>query len=108
MTNISFIYSSYHELMAKLKELAREDIGDPKIPLERKRVKGIPSAALSTTDNNKKRYSTGQFKGKCHWCNRVVHMKFDCLIMKAGKPRVVIKSEANMIKKWMMIVRNSS
>lgn len=100
MINLSFLYSPYHDLVLKLQELAREYIGHPTIPIERQRVKGLPSAALTVTDNSDRRITKGKetFKGKCHWCNKIGHMKFDCLSKKAGKLRVALPNEANFLQ----------
>lgn len=50
MVNLSFDELPYRELVSKLQELSRQEVGDPLIPLEDKRKSGLSSAALSTME----------------------------------------------------------
>lgn len=50
MINLSFDELPYQALMVKLKELARDDLGDPTVPAENQNKIGTTSAAFSTVE----------------------------------------------------------
>ena len=62
MINLSFDELPYYTLVTKLQDLAREDVGDPNIPMERQQSSGISSAALSTMERSTN--DSGGFKRK--------------------------------------------
>lgn len=59
--NISFEELPYHELMAKLQDIARGEVGDQTVPLENQRKVESTSEDQSTTEKNS---TKEKFKGR--------------------------------------------
>lgn len=85
--NLNLTDSTYQKMVSSLQELARENVGDPNIPLElQRRTTTITSAALETT--NRTKGNPRKFKGRCYWRQNVGHVKADCHARKKCEKRV--------------------
>lgn len=102
--------------MAKLQELAIEDVGDPTIPLEHQnKTTGLSSVLTTTNDNLKRRNHDTYLKnttkkikvnGVCFWSGKNGHKVFDCPSKKLGDPKSYNNGNENGFKQQVNLAQN--
>lgn len=90
---MSCVELSYAKLMSKLQDLSIEDIGDPKVPLERQRRAGASLTALNVREKYRNTANNCPLNDQFHCWRKEGNRIAECRSRPVRNPRGTVNSQ---------------